>query len=245
MCHYGPQVILQKIPTGKCSDKDTEAQISLLMHVVCLAHGLIKEKEEVGVGSRPVEAWGGIYGMRGRRVGAKDRSALRMSSRLERQDGLNLDSLRARSASGEEGSWEHGVWSNVLLGNQEALVPALPPAHCVTWVSASPSVQRGVSALELGLPTQMPLEGNVGEAPCICQREGERWVWWMGEECCPKDIHIPLSKTYAGHTKYICWPDWDSPVGWAPWSEQPEGPLQFWMVQGSSCVSRPSFIFFL
>ena len=42
--------------------------------------------------------------MRGQKVGAKDRSALRMPSRLERQDGLNLDSLRARSASGEEGS---------------------------------------------------------------------------------------------------------------------------------------------
>ena len=57
MCHFNAHIILQKILTGKFSDQETEAQITLMVHEVCLAHGWIKEKGKgkVRVGPRSVE----------------------------------------------------------------------------------------------------------------------------------------------------------------------------------------------
>lgn len=53
----GAHINLKKIPIAKFSDKETEAQISLMMHAKCaLAHGLIKEKEKVEGGCQPIEA---------------------------------------------------------------------------------------------------------------------------------------------------------------------------------------------
>ena len=45
------------MPIGKFSEKETEAQISLMVHAKrALVHGLIKEKEKVEGGCQPIEA---------------------------------------------------------------------------------------------------------------------------------------------------------------------------------------------
>lgn len=52
MCHYNAHVVLQKILT----DKFSETQITLMVHVVCLAHSLMEEKRKVRMSSQVLEA---------------------------------------------------------------------------------------------------------------------------------------------------------------------------------------------